>query len=94
MRGLKPNILILLSNTDRLAWLFLYNLPIIYGSQAYEQFLNGLRYITTLIYIIAVDMESSGAQQEESCLQFGFMVGDAQHKRQFNVNIDQLYAGL
>ena len=29
------------------------SLLIIYGTRAYEQFLNGLRYITTLIYIIA-----------------------------------------
>ena len=59
MLGPGPNILILLSKADTgLAGgepcrCYLQSLLIIYGSQAHEQFLNGLRYITTLIYIIA-----------------------------------------
>lgn len=60
MRGPGQNILILLSKADtglagggEPCWSYLQSLLIIYGSQAHEQFLNGLRYITTLIYIIA-----------------------------------------
>ena len=59
MLGPGPNILILLSKADtglaggEPCWSYLQSLLIIYGSQAHEQFLNGLRYITTLIYIIA-----------------------------------------
>ena len=58
MRGFKPNILIFLSESDNgyIGWVLVLEFTIwliIYGSQAYEQFLNGLRYITTLIYIIA-----------------------------------------
>ena len=88
MRRPGQNILILLSKADtglagggEPCWSYLQSLLIIYGSQAHEQFLNGLRYITTLIYIIAGTTSRRNSvwdiasQSGESCSQRIYVTG-------------------